>query len=57
MAKQSVMFDSSAILAILREEPGHRRLHSRLEGADELAVGAPTLFETAMVAKTDIPPA
>jgi hypothetical protein len=25
----SVMFDSSAVLAILEEEPGHRQLHSR----------------------------
>lgn len=50
MNKSSVMFDSSAILAILKEEPGHRRLHSRLEGAHGLAIGAPTLFETAMVA-------
>lgn len=50
MSKASVMCDSSAVLAILKEEPGHRRLHPRLEGADVLAIGAPTLFETAMVA-------
>jgi ribonuclease VapC len=50
MSKANVMFDSSAVLAILKEEPGHRRLHSKLEGAGCLAIGAPTLFETAMVA-------
>jgi ribonuclease VapC len=50
MGERIVMFDSSAILAILKEEPGHQRLHSRVEEADGLAIGAPTLFETAMVA-------
>lgn len=50
MSDKSVMFDSSAIIAILKEEPGHRQLHPRFEEADELAIGAPTLFETAMVA-------
>lgn len=50
MSEKSVMLDSSAVIAILKEEPGHQRLHSRLEGADVLAIGAPTLFETAMVA-------
>jgi ribonuclease VapC len=50
MSDKSVMFDSSAIIAILKEEPGHRQLHPRFEETDELAIGAPTLFETAMVA-------
>lgn len=50
MGGGSVAIDSSAILAILREEPGHGRLHSTIERADLLAIGAPTLFETAMVA-------
>lgn len=50
MAVEGVIFDSSAVLAILREEPDHQHLHPKLEGADELAIGAPTLFETAMVA-------
>jgi ribonuclease VapC len=50
MGEKSVMFDSSAIIAILKEEPGHRQLHPRFEQANELAIGAPTLFETAMVA-------
>lgn len=50
MGGGSVAIDSSAILAILREEPNHGRLHSKIERADVLAIGAPTLFETAMVA-------
>ena len=50
MSERSVMFDSSAILSILKEEPDHRQLHSKLEEAEGLAIGAPTLFETALVA-------
>jgi ribonuclease VapC len=50
MSGGSVAIDSSAVLAILRGEPGNERLHSKIERADSLAIGAPTLFETAMVA-------
>ncbi len=50
MNGKEVIFDSSAVLAILWEEPGHRQLHATLQGADALAIGAPTLLETAMVA-------
>ena len=50
MSERIVMFDSSAVLSILREEPGHQQLHAKVERADRLAIGAPTLFETAMVA-------
>jgi ribonuclease VapC len=50
MSERIVMFDSSAVLAILKEEPGHQELHAKVEGANRLAIGAPTLFETAMVA-------
>lgn len=50
MSERVVMFDSSAVLALLKEESGHQQLHSRVEEADGLAIGAPTLFETAMVA-------
>lgn len=50
MSGGRVVIDSSAVLAILRKEPDHGRLHSTLERADVLAIGAPTLFETAMVA-------
>jgi ribonuclease VapC len=50
MSGGTVAIDSSAILAILKEEPGHGRLQLTIEGADALVIGAPTLFETAMVA-------
>lgn len=47
-----MIFDSSAVHALLREEPGHHALYPALEAADGLAIGAPTLFETTMVATT-----
>lgn len=46
----ALALDSSAIVALLREEEGHRRLHAKLEATGVLAIGAPTLFETGMVA-------
>ncbi|MEX2105274.1 MAG: type II toxin-antitoxin system VapC family toxin [Solirubrobacterales bacterium] len=45
-----MILDSSAVVSVLREEVGHKRLHGALERADALAIGAPTLFETGMVA-------
>jgi ribonuclease VapC len=45
-----LILDSSAVISVLREEEGHKRLHGPLERADTLAIGAPTLFETGMVA-------
>ena len=44
-----MILDSSAVLAVLREEPGHEQLQVRLEQADVLEMGAPTVFETNMV--------
>lgn len=44
-----MILDSSAVVALLRKEPGHDRIHRRLEGADALGIGGPTLFETGMV--------
>jgi ribonuclease VapC len=49
MASACVL-DSSAVVSLLRGEEGHRRLHATLEGAAVLAIGAPTLVETGMVA-------
>lgn len=46
----ALALDSSAVVAILREEEGHGRLHAELEAAKVLAIGAPTLFETGIVA-------
>jgi ribonuclease VapC len=45
-----LILDSSAILSVLFEEEGHGRVVDRLDAADILAIGAPTLFETGMVA-------
>ncbi|HWT90215.1 MAG TPA: type II toxin-antitoxin system VapC family toxin [Solirubrobacterales bacterium] len=46
-----MILDSSAIVALLRKEPGHQRLCSRLERAAARGIGGPTLFETAMVVR------
>lgn len=44
-----MILDSSAIIAVIREEAGHERLEEVMTSAGLLAVGAPTLFETAQV--------
>lgn len=44
-----MILDSSVIVAIVRREPGFEDLVARLESAEHLAVGAPTLAETAIV--------
>lgn len=44
-----MILDSSAILAILLREPGCERLLDRVGAAAVVAVGAPTLVETALV--------
>ena len=44
-----MVLDSSAILALLLEEPGHEKVLQQLRSASIVAVGAPTLVETAMV--------
>lgn len=44
-----MILDSSAIVAILCREPGHLALIEKVIAADTLGVGAPTVFETAMV--------
>jgi ribonuclease VapC len=45
-----MILDSSAVIAVLREELGHESLASKLDGAPALAIGSPTVFETGMVA-------
>lgn len=45
-----MILDSSAIVALLRREEGYRRCAVALDEAPALAIGAPTLFETGMVA-------
>jgi ribonuclease VapC len=44
-----MVVDSSALVAILREEPGHERLLPKALSADRTVVGAPVAFEAAMV--------
>jgi ribonuclease VapC len=44
-----MVLDSSAILAILFKEPGFGDLEAKLLGSKIVLVGAPTLFETAMI--------
>jgi ribonuclease VapC len=44
-----MVVDSSALVAILKEEPGHERLLRKALNAQLTVVGAPMVFETAMV--------
>jgi ribonuclease VapC len=44
-----LILDSSAIVCVIEEEDGHEEILEALETAAEIAVGAPTLFETAVV--------
>jgi ribonuclease VapC len=44
-----VILDSSAIVSVLTEEIGYEDVVRRASAASMLAVGAPTLLETAMV--------
>lgn len=44
-----MILDSSAIVAVLIRESGHENLIRKIREASVVAVGAPTLFETAMV--------
>ncbi len=44
-----MIVDSSAIVAVLLQEPDHERLVAALAGAETTAAGGPTLAETGMV--------
>jgi len=44
-----VILDSSAIVAVVFQEPGHEELLEKILAAGEVAIGAPTLAETAIV--------
>lgn len=44
-----MVLDSSALVAIFKQEPGHELLQKKIDEADHVFVGAPTLLETAMV--------
>ena len=44
-----MVLDSSAIVAIHLRESGHERLMDRIDAAEVVVVGVPTLLESAMV--------
>src|SRR3981081_1894305 len=44
-----MVLDSSAMVAIHLREPGYERLIDRIDTAEVVVVGVPTLLETAMV--------
>ncbi len=44
-----MILDSSAIVSVIEEEDGHGNLVEALAAAQSIAVGAPTLFETAII--------
>ena len=44
-----MVLNTSAIVAIHLREPGHERLIDRIDVAEVVVVGVPTLLETAMV--------
>lgn len=44
-----MILDSSAIVAIFFKEPGYEALLQKLESADQIGLGAPTLVECAIV--------
>lgn len=50
-----MVLDSSAIVAIILKEPGFDALLDKLENAEFVFVGAPTLLETAIVLHARIP--
>lgn len=44
-----MILDSSVIVAIAMQEPGHEELVKKLRSADTLGIGAPSLTEAGMV--------
>jgi ribonuclease VapC len=44
-----MILDSSAVVAVVFQEPGYEALLERILAADEVAIGAPTLAETGIV--------
>jgi len=45
-----MVLDSSAVIAVVFREEPHEKLEESIAEANSLAIGAPTLFETEMVA-------
>jgi ribonuclease VapC len=44
-----VILDSSAVVALVFQEPGHERLVSAITSRPSIGIGAPTLVETTIV--------
>lgn len=44
-----MILDSSAIVAIVLQEPGHEAVRARIERAPAVSIGAPTLVETGIL--------
>jgi ribonuclease VapC len=44
-----MILDSSAIVAIFLQEPGHEEIRAKINSAGEVGIGAPTLVECAIV--------
>ena len=44
-----MILDTSAVVAVVMQEPGHEALIDKLKGADRVGIGTPTLTETAIV--------
>ena len=44
-----VVLDTSAVIALLRHEPGRDRLNTTIENASHVSIGTPTLFECSLV--------
>jgi ribonuclease VapC len=44
-----LILDSSAVVSMIAEEPGHRQLLAAVADAAEVAIGAPTRLESEMV--------
>jgi ribonuclease VapC len=44
-----VIVDSSAVVAVFRQEPGYEEIERTIREADAVEIGAPTLFECVIV--------
>jgi uncharacterized protein with PIN domain len=44
-----MVLDTSAVITMQLKEPGYRRVFERVEESAATFIGAPTLFESAMV--------
>lgn len=51
-----MILDSSAVVAVLLKEPGYEDLLRAIDSADRVAIGAPTVVESAMVVTARLGP-